>query len=400
MNASPNHSVLELDQFNLAEHSLMSFVGLFFRSKGPETETNPYIDLDMDRSFETANTVSEKGFSGSNLISEDFEYDVAGWTINSPALDMEPLAGIMDESFLQNIDDIPIDATLPLVDYSYKDTPKIFKSFDLNSHSKNKNVGSNIVSAIVHLAVIFALALSNPTGSTGQYGNSPEPIFVRLIDPNSSVVQQCSIASVDSAASCPSIAQRSKGERDKSEQQTEEPLPKSALEVDDGNRHGGGEGNVDTVTTAKSDARFVEQALSLSKTIEKNDDVNFESLSMIDSVASQASTASKENRSAAPQGEAADQFKRMVLTAIHEVAFYPKDALHRREFGETLVSFTVLRDGSIENLSVVRQSGSNALDKAALKIVEKASTRFPQIPETLGHSKLNYVIPIAFRRKS
>jgi protein TonB len=90
----------------------------------------------------------------------------------------------------------------------------------------------------------------------------------------------------------------------------------------------------------------------------------------------------------------------MILTAIHEVAFYPKGALHRREFGETLVSFTILSDGSIENLSVVRKSGSESLDKAALRIVEKASSHFPPIPETLGHNKLNYVIPITFRRKS
>ena len=399
MNTSPNHSVLELDQFNFAEHSLMSYVGALFKSKEAEAETNSTIDLAMDRAFGTANMDQEGNFPGSNRVSDDFEYDGAGWTTNSPAIDLEPVNGFMDESFVQNTDDIPIDTTLPLVDYSCKDTPTISKSFDLDSYRKNTNIPSSIFSAIAHLAVIFAFVLSNPTGSIGQHGNSQDPIFVRLIDPNSLIVQQSSLASVDSSASCPSIAKRSKGENDKSEREAINPAPKSATEIDKG-KAPGCEGNEEAITVDGAGVKFVEKDSSRSKTTEKNDDVNFESLSMMDSAASQASTASKEIRSAAPQGEEADQFKKMILTSIHEVAFFPKNALHRREFGEALVSFTILSDGSIENLSVVRKSGSESLDKAALQIVEKASSHFPPIPETLGHNKLNYVIPITFRRKS
>ena len=399
MNTSPNHSVLELDQFNFPEHSLMSYVGALFKSKDAEAETNSIIDLAMDRAFGTANMAQEGNFPGSSRVSDDFEYDGSGWTTNSPAIDLEPVNGFMDESFVQNTDDIPIDTTFPLVDYSCKDTPTISKSFDLDSYRKNRNIGSNILSAIAHLAVIFAFALSNPTGSIGQHGNSQDPIFVRLIDPNSLIVQQSSIASVDSSASCPSIAKRSKGENDKSEREAINPAPKSATEIDKG-KAPGCESNKEAITADGAGVKFVEKDSSRSKTTEKNDDVNFESLSMMDSVASQASTASNEIRSAAPQGEEADQFKKMILTSIHEVAYFPKNALHRREFGEALVSFTILSDGSIENLSVVRKSGSESLDKAALQIVEKASSHFPPIPETLGHNKLNYVIPITFRRKS
>ncbi len=400
MNTSPNHSVLELDQFNFPEHSLMSYVGALFKSKEAEAETNSTIGLAMDRAFGTANMAQEGNFPGSSRVSDDFEYDGSGWTTNSPAIDLEPVNGFMDESFVQNTDDIPIDSTLPLLDYSCTDTPTISKSFDLDFYRKNTNILSSIFSAIAHLAVIFAFVLSNPTGSIGQHGNSQDPIFVRLIDPNSLIVQQSSRASVDSAASCPSIAKRSKGETGQIKKESHNNLDKSLQETDEGKAPAYSEGNDDKATKNEKDVKFVEKDSSRSKTTEKNDDVNFESLSMMDSVASQASKASKENRSAAPQGEEADQFKKMILTSIHEVAFFPKDALHRREFGETLVSFTVLRDGSIENLSVVKQSGSDALDKAALKIVEKASMRFPPIPETLGHNKLNYVIPITFRKKS
>lgn len=389
MNASPNHSVLELDQFNFPEHSLMSYVGALFISKEAEAETNPTIDIAMDRSFGTANMALGGNCQGSSRISDDFEYDGAVWATSPPAIDLELLTGLRDESFVENIIDGSIDFN----------APTISESCDLGSYRKKTNILSSVFSTIAHLVVIFAFVLSNPTGSVGQQGNSPEPIFVRLIDPNSLIVQQSSLASVDSAASCPSIAKRSKGENDKSEREAVNPEPKSATEIDKG-KAPGCEGNEEAVTADGAGVKFVEKDSSRSKTIEKNDDVNFESLSMMDSVASLASTAGKETRSAAPQGEDAHQFKKMILTAIHEVAFYPKGALHRREFGETLVSFTILSDGSIENLSVVRKSGSESLDKAALRIVEKASSHFPPIPETLGHNKLNYVIPITFRRKS
>jgi TonB family protein len=389
MNTSPNHSVLELDQFNFAEHSLMSYVGALFISKEAKAETNPTIDLAMDRSFGTANMAQEGNCQGSSRISDDFEYDGAVWATNPFAIDLEPVAGFMDESFVENIIDSSIDFN----------APTISECCDLASYRKKTNILSSVFSTIAHLAVIFAFVLSNPTGSVGQQGNSPVPIFVRLIDPNSLLVQQNRHASVDSTASCPSIAKRSKGEKDKSERETVNPEPKSAMEIDKG-KAPVCDGNKEAVTNDGAGVKFVEKDSSRSNTTEKNDDVNFESPSMMDSVASQASTAAKETRSAAPHGEDADQFKKMVLSAIHEVAFYPKGALHRREFGEALVSFTILSDGSIENLSVVRKSGSESLDKAALQIVEKASSHFPPIPETLGHNKLNYVIPITFRRKS
>lgn len=399
MNASSNHSVLELDQFDFAKNSISLILRALFKPELPLGVPTPIIDSALDRLFESANQATEVNLSDSFRISGDIEYCASYNTTDALTLVPDPFSSVIDESFLPTVNDMESNLIPLLLDYSCGDSPGIPISCDLRSYCKSSNICSSIFAAITHLAVIFSLALTNPTGSTGQYGNSPEPIFVRLIDPNSSIVQQCSIASVDSAASCPSIAQRSKGEKDKRQHQTEEPLPKSALEFDDGNRHGGGEGNVDTVATAKSEARFMEQALSLSRTIEKNDDANFESLSMMDSVASPESAASKENRSAAPHGEEADQFKKMILSAIHEVAFYPRKAANNRESGETLVSFTILSDGSLENITVSRKSGSEILDNAAIQIVEKASSQFPPIPESLGHKKLNYVIPITFRKK-
>ncbi|MFH0957372.1 MAG: hypothetical protein V1897_01580, partial [Pseudomonadota bacterium] len=301
MNASLNHGLQELDQFDFAENSISSILRALFKSRGPEGAPNPSIDSALDRSFETANMAQEGNFPGSSGVLDDFEYDVAGWTSNSLAIDLEPLAGIMDESLVQNIDDIPIYITLPLVDYSCKDAPTISKSLDLDSYRKNSNIGSNIVSAIAHLVVIFAFVLSNPTGSIGQHGNSQNPIFVRLIDPNSLIVQQSSLASVDSAASCPSIAKRSKGETGQIKKESHNNPDKSVQENDEGKAPAYSEGNNDKATKNEKDVKFVEQTLSPSKAFTKNDDVNLESLSMMDSVASQASTASKENRSAAPQ---------------------------------------------------------------------------------------------------
>jgi protein TonB len=90
----------------------------------------------------------------------------------------------------------------------------------------------------------------------------------------------------------------------------------------------------------------------------------------------------------------------MVLSAIYRAAYYPKEALRHKEAGESFVSFVVVGAGSIEKVAVVKKSGSEVLDQAALKIVEKASRHFPAIPKTLGYKSINYVVPITFKKRS
>lgn len=372
MNTTPNHSVAELDQFNFVENSRVSILESLFKSKQPEVESNPAIDSILDCSFKNSNTSAEENLPDFYRISEDF---------------------------VEITTDCAGDLNLPLLDYSFGDAPIISKPYDLGSYRKNTDISSSLISTIAHFAVIFAIALSNHIGWIGQYGNSPERIFVKLIDSNAVTVQQNKHASIDSAASCPSIAKRSKKEQGKSEKETLNKPQKTVTETDKGNDPGC-DGSSDKATTNEKDIKLVERDISSPKNTEKKDDVNFDSLSLQDSVASLPSVASAEQRSAAPQGEEADNFKKMVLSAIFKVAYYPREALLQKESGEAFVSFIVVSDGSIESLTVVKKSGSELLDRAALKIVQKASTHFPPIPETLGHKKINYVVPITFKKRS
>lgn len=399
MNATPNHSTAKLDQSCFAENSRVSILGSLFKSKNLEVELNPVIDFFLDCSFENSNTGLDENLPDFYRLSENLEYGGAFRTINSQTKNTEPFPNAIDESLTEIRTDSSADINLPLLEDSCGDAPTISKHYGLGSYRKDTDIISSVVSTITHLAAIFAVAFSINIGSIGQYGNSSERIFVKLIDPNAVTVQQNRHASIDSAASCPSIAKRSKKEQDKGKEETLKNTQKAATDMEKG-ADPGCNGPSDMVTTNRKDVKLVETDISSPKKADKKDDVNFDSPSLQDSVASVPSVASPEKRSAAPQGEEADNFKKMVLSAIYRAAYYPKEALRHKEAGEAFVSFVVVGAGSIESVAVVKKSGSEILDQAALKIVEKASTHFPAIPETLGHKRINYVVPITFKKRS
>lgn len=366
MNANPNHSAAELDQSCFAENS---------------------------------NTGVEENLPDFYRLSENLEYSGALSAINLQTTDTAPIPNVLDESFMQSRTDCSVDINLPLLEDSCSDAPTVLKHYAPGSYRKCTGIVSSMISAIAHLAAIFTVAFSTNIGSIGQYGNSSERIFVKLIDPNAVTVQQNRYASIDAAASCPSIAKRSKAEKGKSEKETSNKTQKRLTETDK-IKDPVCDGPSDTATPTKRDVKLVERDISSPQKTNQKDDVNFDSPSLQDSVASLPSVASAEQRSAAPQGEEADKFKKMVLSAIYSAAYYPKEALRHKEAGEAFVSFVVVGAGSIEKVAVVKKSGSEVLDQAALKIVEKASSHFPAIPETLGYKRINYVVPITFKKRS
>ena len=328
-------------------------------------------------------------------ISEDLEHE----GVCHVTMDAVPILSVVDESYIAVWNERMVDLNLSLLNDSCVDEPNVSKSYNLGSHHKDTDVVSSLISMAAHFTVIFAIAFSTHIGWIGQYGNSSDRVFVNLIDPNAVIVQQNRHASFDSAASSPSIAKRSKKEQGKREEETSKNTQKSDTDPEKGENYDSN-GSSDKVTTNDKNIKLVEKDISPSKNSQKNDNVNFDSPSMQDSVASLPSEASQEQRSAAPQGEEADKFKKRVLSAIYKAAYYPRDALRQKEYGEASVSFTIVSNGSIECLTVVKKSGSEILDKAALNIVEKASAHFPAIPETLGHNKINYVVPITFKKRS
>ena len=73
-------------------------------------------------------------------------------------------------------------------------------------------------------------------------------------------------------------------------------------------------------------------------------------------------------------------------------------ALRHMAHGKTVVCFTINKDGSLANVAIVSHADSKVLDEAALKIVEKASSHFPPVPDSLMKDQVSYVVPIVFKK--
>ena len=254
---------------------------------------------------------------------------------------------------------------------------------------------SNLASSVFHVFLIFVATFVAYAEATGQGGTRPQPIFVSLVDSRSNEVGTPSLASVDSAASLPSIADRS---RKNHRESGDEGIPRTEKLLD-GKKSGSVNQGQDGpgISEAKT-ARLVDANTTKDKNSTDQDEVYFKSKSLQDSAASLPSVASIDKRSAATYGNQINEFKLKLLQAIHEAAYFPKKALRSKNFGEVLVSFAVIDSGELQDLKIDKSSGSKALDEAALQILQKAAEHFPRIPENSELKKLTYVVPISFRK--
>jgi len=69
---------------------------------------------------------------------------------------------------------------------------------------------------------------------------------------------------------------------------------------------------------------------------------------------------------------------------------YPDLAKHYGLQGKVTVEFTVLQNGHIDLLAVVRSSGSNLLDEEAVRAI-KAAAPFPPIPRSIAANRLRII---------
>jgi periplasmic protein TonB len=116
-------------------------------------------------------------------------------------------------------------------------------------------------------------------------------------------------------------------------------------------------------------------------------------------IASLPSIASAERRFIPAAGAEGKAFEAMVLSAIREAIFFPKQAVKERHHGEVVVAFAITKDGSISSLHVTKPSGYPILDEAAIKIIQKAAAKFPAIPDTIDKQSMDYVVPILFKER-
>lgn len=105
------------------------------------------------------------------------------------------------------------------------------------------------------------------------------------------------------------------------------------------------------------------------------------------------------SESASPLDTRHPAFQRYLRQLMRDLAkhkHYPAELKKRRLDGEVLVGFVVSATGHVEGLHIVRSSGSDALDQAAMATVRQASP-LPTIPGALGRTALPLVVPIVYR---
>ena len=74
---------------------------------------------------------------------------------------------------------------------------------------------------------------------------------------------------------------------------------------------------------------------------------------------------------------------------------YPLLARQRKQEGSPKVSFTILKNGIVEKLSV-DSSGYRILDREARRII-MISSPFPEIPDSMNKNSIDLTIPINFK---
>lgn len=102
-------------------------------------------------------------------------------------------------------------------------------------------------------------------------------------------------------------------------------------------------------------------------------------------------------RNAAAGNAAVSNYPGKVVSKLRRAIRYPAAARRQRLRGEVHVQFTVSGNGGIGGVRVVKSSGHELLDRAALETVRRAAP-FPRIPEGAGRASWPFTVPLAFKR--
>jgi protein TonB len=102
-------------------------------------------------------------------------------------------------------------------------------------------------------------------------------------------------------------------------------------------------------------------------------------------------------RTTATGNAAISNYPGKVASKLRRALRYPREARRQKLRGEVRVAFTVNRNGGVSGIRIVRSSGSNILDQAAIATVKRAAP-FPQIPPQAGRNSWPFTIPLAFQR--
>src|SRR5690606_2654119 len=109
----------------------------------------------------------------------------------------------------------------------------------------------------------------------------------------------------------------------------------------------------------------------------------------------QAKAAAPVSSASAVPSNALPNWRSLVAAILERNKRYPSDARSRGDGGTASVRFTINRGGSLLSASLVRSSGSGALDDEAVALVRR-SAPFPPPPPELRGSSVTLVVPVRF----
>lgn len=97
-----------------------------------------------------------------------------------------------------------------------------------------------------------------------------------------------------------------------------------------------------------------------------------------------------------PQKEAMLRYQDMIKQRIEQARRYPSWARKRKTEGTIYLRFTVLPNGTSQEIRILRSSGSKKLDKEAVFTIKRAEP-FPSAPKEICTSQLQMEIAIVFK---
>lgn len=106
---------------------------------------------------------------------------------------------------------------------------------------------------------------------------------------------------------------------------------------------------------------------------------------------------SKESSNGGKQGIAQSYIKNL-LAWLNQHKRYPRKAKRKKIEGVAHVAFTISRQGEVLHQRLHQTSGSNILDKAALRVLSLASP-LPEVPKDFqpGKNKLSLILPVEYK---
>jgi protein TonB len=244
-----------------------------------------------------------------------------------------------------------------------------------------------IVAACVHLLVLaLALSFSGSAGTSGPV--SPDAIVIELIaEPPGAVAGQTAVISPISDETAPPLPPpEAETPADEAQMRAElaaipEPSPEPPPEPEPAPL---GETEPTLKLVAPPEQRTpVDQKPSI---------VNLDARAGREPAGAQSAQSSRPDRKAVSADNSAviDAYKRTVATKIARNK--PASDTAASAQGVALISFTVLVDGRVGQLKIVKSSGHKTLDQAAMAAVGKSSP-FPPPPTGAGRS---FTVPIRF----